>query len=662
MNKKLLSTLPEHDSPTDILPVKYVIKSSINQIENVRVLFISFFSQTKEKKKGDKNKATFKVFIWDNQYISQKLQDDGSYKWSNACINNLTGYWSYNMMKAGCEFSYDKENIESFLNVKCKPGEEITFLARFQDNIMQRKLNEKHEKIKLRIDEVMDNVSPLPKDFDDWVYNGPLGFSRYIYYKREGRKILAFCTECKKEFAIFESKNTRKKVKHNHSGTCPQCNKQIEYKAIGKTKNHWDSANFAIMQKFEDGLIVRYFYGSKSYREHYKHPALRYIEEARVIYNVSNKVLNYKKYEFANFCQTNSTRWCDDSGKVGTHKAYLYTRNLKEITKETPWKYSCLYEFVKKVNILNIGDFLAEYLKHPTIEYFIKLKLFRFVNDKLSNSYRPSWSGVDFKGKNIKEVLGIEKPLLIQIQRLNLGSKGFDLIKEAFCKGKTLDDQQVKWVLNNLEIHSYFLNMLSFTTPHKIINYILKQSNSKYSPSNVISDWCDYLTQCKELKFDTTNTFILFPKNLIEKHEEYTLLTKAKGLEKYNAKVKKAYQALDNHYTFSDKSFLIRPASSVDEIVKEGHILRHCVAGRSYVEGVSKGDRAIMFIRKIDAPDIPLFTLELNLSDSRGNLSIFQCRGYQNSNMTDDVNKFVDKWKAQKLTQKKAKTRITVPA
>ena len=203
MNKKILESLEEHLKPKEPLPVEYIIKSSIESIGDKKILFLSLFGQGK----NEREKANFKVFIWDKKYISQKLQKDGSYKWSGARLDNLAGYLYYHSSssndKAMCESLGEKENIEEFLQVKCpKPGDEYEVIVNFKKEIMQEKLDAKHKRIKNRIDEVMDKVPNLPKGFDNWVYNGPFNHSRYNYYKRKGKGIEVFCTECREEFII----------------------------------------------------------------------------------------------------------------------------------------------------------------------------------------------------------------------------------------------------------------------------------------------------------------------------------------------------------------------------------------------------------------------------------------------------------------------------
>lgn len=649
MKKKLLESLEEHLKPKEPLPVEYIIKSSVKSIENKKVLFLSLFGQGKK----EREKANFKVFIWDRKYISQILEDDGSYKWSGARLDNLTGglYYNSSNTRAMCETLGEKENIEEFLETKCeKSGYEYESVVNFQKEIMQERLNAKHKRIKDRIDGVMVKVPNLPKGFDDWVYNGPFNHSRYNYYKRKGKDIEVFCTECKNEFAITETKDTKIKVKHNNTGNCVKCNKNIIYKAVGKSTRVVDWSDFAIVQNFEDGLIVRYFSGSKSYNRDYKTPKLSYSENFRQVYTFEDGNLSIERYEHGFFLQTGEVRWCDDSGRQNTPKVYLYTRNIQRVLKRSKWQYSCLYEFSKAVEELYVHKFLVEYLKHPQIEYLIKFKLYNFIDEHLSSYHSVYWTGVNFEGKTIKDVLGIDKILFLQMQRLNLSASGLSFIKEAATildKSNGLTDSQVKWVMGNVSPGQY-CRMLEHSTPHKIIKYIEQQSSEKYIKRDVLADWGDYIRQCKELRFDILNSFVLYPKNLQERHDELTIMQKSEGLTKYDKKVKEAFQNLDGYYSYSDKKLIIRPAKCVNEIIAEGHKLRHCVGMSHYISGVAKGDMAIMVIRKTANPDDPFFTLELNLKT----MSVSQCRGYKNCSMTDEIKGFVERWKERKLPER----------
>ncbi len=54
--------------------------------------------------------------------------------------------------------------------------------------------------------------------------------------------------------------------------------------------------------------------------------------------------------------------------------------------------------------------------------------------------------------------------------------------------------------------------------------------------SNIIITWKDYLEKCIHLEYDLSNEFILFPKNLKERHDEICLEFDKHKMEIYNKK------------------------------------------------------------------------------------------------------------------------------
>ena len=101
--------------------------------------------------------------------------------------------------------------------------------------------------------------------------------------------------------------------------------------------------------------------------------------------------------------------------------------------------------------------------------------------------------------------------------------------------------------------------------------------------------------------------------------------------------MRKVYKKLKK-YTFSKGDFIIKPAQSPAELVKEGMSLHHCVG--TYARYVSKGETAIFFIRKKETPDEPFYTLEYE------NGIIVQCRTINNQSyeLNEQVKSFVNEW------------------
>ena len=77
----------------------------------------------------------------------------------------------------------------------------------------------------------------------------------------------------------------------------------------------------------------------------------------------------------------------------------------------------------------------------------------------------------------------------------------------------------------------------------------------------------------------------------------------------------------------------IRLPNRLEELKTEGEVLHHCVG--TYTEKVRKGETTIFFVRKIEEPDKPFYTLEW-----KGR--VLQCRGSHNCDMTPEVKAFAN--------------------
>ena len=67
-------------------------------------------------------------------------------------------------------------------------------------------------------------------------------------------------------------------------------------------------------------------------------------------------------------------------------------------------------------------------------------------------------------------------------------------------------------------------------------------------------------------------------------------------------------------------------------------MLNHCV--RAYIDKVARGITSILFIRRMEEPEKPYFTLELSPKGE-----VVQCRGDHNCSCPEEVEEFINKWK-----------------
>lgn len=137
------------------------------------------------------------------------------------------------------------------------------------------------------------------------------------------------------------------------------------------------------------------------------------------------------------------------------------------------------------------------------------------------------------------------------------------------------------------------------------------------------------------------STFVLFPKNLNQAHDEVTVLIEYEENKEHDKAIEDMREELEHLYRFNDRKYCVLIPESAKQIVHESISLRHCV--KSYIARVAKKETVILFVREIENPDKPFYTLEVK------DMKIVQCRGYSNKDKTKDVEKFVGKFKRAKL-------------
>jgi len=97
-------------------------------------------------------------------------------------------------------------------------------------------------------------------------------------------------------------------------------------------------------------------------------------------------------------------------------------------------------------------------------------------------------------------------------------------------------------------------------------------------------------------------------------------------------------------YEWEGKDYVVIVPPTMSSVVLEGSSLNHCVA--SYVDGMVNGEYAILFLRKKDAPEKSLVTLQM-FGDRVG-----QSRGQSNRGPTDEEQAAIDEFVAGLVKQK----------
>ncbi|MBQ7567051.1 MAG: PcfJ domain-containing protein [Oscillospiraceae bacterium] len=162
--------------------------------------------------------------------------------------------------------------------------------------------------------------------------------------------------------------------------------------------------------------------------------------------------------------------------------------------------------------------------------------------------------------------------------------------------------------------------------PGKLQGYVC---NRWKRPDEALYMWRDYIGSAQRLGWALDDETVLLPKRLRARHDEAAAEYQAKldreRAAKDEALRKAATASLKKRhrmYDFAMNGFAIRIADSTAEILREGRELKHCVGG--YAERHLQGKTTILFLRRADAPDTPLYTIEMH------GATLVQIHGYRN--------------------------------
>ncbi|MBR1737515.1 MAG: PcfJ domain-containing protein, partial [Firmicutes bacterium] len=490
----------------------------------------------------------------------------------------------------------------------------------------------------------MIGINKIPQGINKWIQDRVLDDCRYSLYKRiKKNKYTSFCTYCGNQVEIPYAA-------HKIQGICPSCKKKVIYRAIGKSKRLFDMRTMAIIEKTNDGFVIRYFNVYKNHKEQLSLPEITIHEEFRIFMVIRNNKIKICSYVPSNFCKI--SKWRKSTNTEIPDKAYIYTRNLKSVFKDSFYGAEGLIEMFKIADPIYPEDYIDLVINSPEAEFFLKIGLYKIVENTQKGTELKKYINRD--GKSLRQILGINKDHLIWLRKLNAETKHL-LIMQILVR------DNIKFTLEELlEICrtitptylSEFIYLIKYCSIHKALKYLKDQFERKkqeeyynmyyiYNASGIynyiVSDWYDYITQCIALSYDLKKDYILFPKDLNKRHSELSKLIKANKSKALDKAILARHNLITSCYFYQNNKLMIIVPKSTKEFRDEGASLGHCVAG--YSEKFAKGSSDILFIRNVSEPKKSYYTMEI-----RG-MEILQCRGKGNCDMNEEVSNFIKEWK-----------------
>ena len=570
--------------------VKYIVRTSVKNIGGKRLLVLYIY--LREQAAAGNFKPVLTMFQSRTEYVTLCRREDGGTRWSAAAFCNLQRDYDFSRQ---CAFymAGDEERVTKFCKRKAAKG--FISLYHLQSDISEKRQRERKLKKEKEIRERMKTVPALPRNIRKMIDRDTL----QVIQRTSGNEIVVrflksysqYGDERKPYISVYE--NARTFLSWDDTGN------------ISEECYYYSYGNRNSLTPWQPG---------------------------------SRPVFSRWQYNFE----------ADQTG-------FLYEKNLDKVLKGSPWQYSQLKEFyLAEKEPLYAIQYLVRYNRYPMLEYLVKLHLYRLAESvAYDNHYYSSNSGFNPKGKNLKEVLGLDKSHLPLLQRINPGLGQMKLIKALIHANVELDEELLRWCGNySISRSENILVPLKHMTPYKLMKYVNEQyakfckispyqSGGYYKMEDILTDYRDYLCMSEGLELDLKNSFVLFPADLKKAHDKVNDISDKEQALVYDRQIQKQFEEMNQQYHFVKYGFAILLPHTAKEILEEGQNLHHCVG--SYVKKVVKRESTILFVRKASEQSKSLCTVEIQ------NGELAQARCYGNQSPSPAVRRFLDVWEKEIL-------------
>lgn len=500
-------------------------------------------------------------------------------------------------------------------------------------------------------------------------------FTHYIFYKTmpDGSRFCT-CSGCGKEFYVGNSRLTTSEeyeliiARHNDGVRCPHCKRIALLKNEGKAKsctNLYEEQRIVVLKVINKNYVQAVCkVAFKSYGRGDYNPKIWFLSHNQSVYIFRpNEVHQYRKDYYRGWYEQ---RAATEPFIKKTSMWYAaipdnhYTLIGIERLKKSFLKYNMLDDFCDRyINSRNSGiveikmmSYLCRFCEYPQIEILQKFGYYEFIFP-LVNTGLKSFPYVNWKAKDLPSFFKLSKQ---EYKAFKLADGNLDFLKIRWDIKKLTGDNSVKTALkyyNLIDSHNkyYYFDDLQQRCEEKGISifdtlkYLSKQYDIvKKSAESIKREYFDYYDMAQKLEYDLQNPVVRYPKNLNTTHDNavanynaHKAEIEAKQNAKKEAAAKKMLLSKDKQYCYSDDNFMILVPHTIADIIREGKIQKHCVGG--YAARHMDGKLTICFLREINNPKTPLYTIEMHDKE------LTQIQGAGNCTpLTPEAKNFFDKW------------------
>lgn len=532
-------------------------------------------------------------------------------------------------------------------------------------------LRERDARGELRDEDVLLCPDEIPAGLVEHIRTNVLPQDDVLLYKKGN--VRGTCFLCRQKVkADFVSQRFRQ----GERTTCPNCGRKV-YAILenGDTFRADYVEDVATIQKGSDGktLFVRQWHLVRDKSAEWKDIPAQLEEVARyaVRGNRAAKWQHEVKERWSMFRTIRSrlNAWVrTDSVAAAYDGQYFFylPPDWKTQVAGTSLQYCDLAEYHRNAQEgkkdRNTIRFIMDWARYPMVEKLWKAGYTGLVHERLRGMNKEHRNALIWTKQTIRDAIRFPQRLLKlwppeewTISRMQRVSNAWQMVQKGQIR-----ENEIETLVNARFNAECISAALGHASVFRIVSYLEKRISQEeknranprayYYAHQAPSTYRDYLNDCMKLGWNLDDKSILFPPDLDAAHARTIEQVKYKQSEITREQFRKTREK-QLWMEWECNGLLIRLPEDGAEIIAEGKKLKHCVGG--YVNRAAEGKTTILFIRRVDDPDTPYFTLEW-LDDH-----VQQCRSLRNRDYHEEktVQSFVDAWvkRIESLRRKKKK-------
>lgn len=494
----------------------------------------------------------------------------------------------------------------------CNKGDVVDWIDDIERDITAHRRETTRKNHQQRIDDWLADLPDLPEDIGEFVDNVVFGGLHYAFGKKGETGY--HCSACATEIEADG-------WKHGKLYECPKCGARVR---CNKTADGVEcSDRLMIVQSYHDKKgeicsIKREMYVRKTFAREGEHKQVW--DGSLIVLPLDGSLASGNDcYYRASGC------WSDKNWTMFSHtRCYCYPE--LSALDGTAYDRVSMEAAARKGWKLHYNNMMRYCYDEPRMEYLIKGNFFGLVDDMTAHLRT---AGL-MQGDNAKDVLGLDGQGVARLRDKQGGVTYLQWLRSAFMCGFKIPEKAIEYFCKKEITPTDVAEPLKYASPEQIANYIEKQrkliqETQKYrcSADYVYRTWRDTLQLSGKFKL-SGNKANIFPKDLRERHAELVALQnlerereKAQEREERFPKVTPICDEIRAVYEWENDEYAVLVPHCVDDIVREGCLLRHCVGtpdheGRyRYLERIEDNESYIMFLRKKSDIDAPWYTMEV---------------------------------------------------